>query len=302
MAAQTWSYGITTVPERRSTLLPRTLASLKRGGFDAPRLFVDGVSNAEAVSWEEDFGLAVTARNPRIRTFGNWMLGMAELYIRDPQATRFAIFQDDLICVRNLRQYLDRVPIPGGAYLNLYSWPRNAAGVKGSKDGFYPAVERGKGALALVFTRDAVRDLLTQQHTVDRPMDSIRGHRQVDGGIWNAMHKSGHTEMIHKPSLVQHLGLKSTMTVPGDNHDNQSLAPDFRGEDYDALQMLPAPIPSTPAQRAAWEAEKTALETAVFEDVKRMQGAKSPSERAKFKGHIDRYKLDLIRHETCRPE
>ncbi len=306
MPQQIWVCGVTTVPERRTDLLPRTLLSLKSGGFDAPRLFVDGVTSAEAVDWERELGLSVTARWPRIRTFGNWILGLAELYVREPQATRFAMFQDDLVCLRNLRQYLDRVTFVGGTYWNLYTWPRNAADARSKggdeRPGFYPAAERGKGALALVFTRDGVRTLLTQQHTVDRPMDPVRGHRQIDGGIWNAMHKAGFREVIHSPSLTQHLGLKSTMSSPGDNHDNQALAPDFRGEDYDALQMLPAPVPSTPEQRAAWEAEKTALETAIREDVIRMDRAGGVGERAKLKGHIDRYKAELIRHETLRPD
>ena len=35
-----WVYGVTTVPERRADLLPRTLVSLDRAGFPSPRIFV----------------------------------------------------------------------------------------------------------------------------------------------------------------------------------------------------------------------------------------------------------------------
>lgn len=304
MAQQTWSYGVTTVPERRATLLPRTLASLTAGGFDAPRLFVDGARNHDLESWEREFGLEVTGRFPRIRTFGNWVLGLAELYIRNPQATRYAVFQDDFVCYRNLRGYLDRVVFPGGAYLNLFTWWKNLPSFPAGKvkDGFYPAIRRGLGAVALVFTRDGVRDLLTQQHTVDRPMNVVLGHRKIDGGIWNAMVKAGYRELVHSPSLVQHTGDVSTMSSAGDNHHDQAPAPDWRGEGYDALEMLPAPVPTSPEQKAAWRDEKAALERAIHEDVVRAGRATSAAARAGFLGHVARYKAELLQHETLRPD
>src|SRR5690348_4917848 len=98
-----WSYGVTTVLERRDNLLPRTLKSLAAGGFDKPRLFVDG---CPAASYYDGFGLEVTIRNPRIRTHPHWVLSLLELFGRDPTADRFALFQDDLVCYKNLRDYL----------------------------------------------------------------------------------------------------------------------------------------------------------------------------------------------------
>src|SRR3954465_7467772 len=89
-----WAYGITTVPERRYDLLPRTIHSLARGGFDLPRLFIDGHEK----SYHEWDTLPQTIRYPAIRTMGNWLLGLWELYIREPAADRYAIFQDDCVC------------------------------------------------------------------------------------------------------------------------------------------------------------------------------------------------------------
>lgn len=60
--AYRWSYGVTTVTERRDTLLPQTLASLKAAGWDNPRLFVDGVNGGF-----DHFGLPVTYRDPADR-------------------------------------------------------------------------------------------------------------------------------------------------------------------------------------------------------------------------------------------
>ena len=113
-----WAYGVTTVPRRRDDLLPRTLASLRAAGWDSPRLFVDG--DDDTVSWSREFGLPVTARKPLVRVTGNWLLGMVELYVRDPHADRYAIFQDDVVFCRNARAYLDSVPAPERGYMNLH--------------------------------------------------------------------------------------------------------------------------------------------------------------------------------------
>jgi hypothetical protein len=96
-----WAYGVTTVPSRRNDLLPETLCSLCEAGFDAPRLFVDGDNDPKG--WEREFGLETTCRYPTIRTHGNWILALSELFIREPHAERYALFQDDLITYRNLR-------------------------------------------------------------------------------------------------------------------------------------------------------------------------------------------------------
>ena len=95
-----WAYGVTTVspnlqptsatirhqfvPKDRPGLLDRTLKSMALAGFDSPRIFMDGATHLEAAALEDKLGLAVTARNPPLRTWGNWWASMLELYCRDP--------------------------------------------------------------------------------------------------------------------------------------------------------------------------------------------------------------------------
>src|SRR5262245_44675106 len=78
----TWAYGVTTVPER-GEILALTLTSLTAAGFPSPRIFTD-----------TGMGLK-----------GRWWTGMLELYIREPNASYYAMFQDDIEAVRGLRQY-----------------------------------------------------------------------------------------------------------------------------------------------------------------------------------------------------
>jgi len=95
-----WSYGVTTVKQRLDDgTLERTLKSLALAGFDCPRLFLDGIKD---VSPFEKFGLEMTSRYPNVRRFGNWVLSMWELYLREPTATHYAIFQDDFVTYKGL--------------------------------------------------------------------------------------------------------------------------------------------------------------------------------------------------------
>ena len=227
-----WAYGITTVPERLNDLFPRTLLSLSKAGFDKPRLFVDGAKDASAY---ERFGLEVTCRYPRIRLFGSWCLALGELYLRDSQSERYAIFQDDFVTGYNLREYLERTEYPQKGYLNLYTFPSNQrVADRNRQSGWFRSNQLGKGAVALVFDNLTVRTLLSSFHMIERVQDVHKGHRSIDGGVAQSMTKAGWTEYCHNPSLVQHTGELSS-------HGNkkQPLAPSFRGEEFNFLDLLP---------------------------------------------------------------
>ena len=220
-----WAYGITTVETRMTDLLQQTLQSLKMAGFDDPHLFVDGPVLAGVPTVHNK----VTQRCPNVRTAGNWFLSAWELYIREPDADRYAIFQDDMIATGNLRAYLERCHYPEKSYLNLYTWPQeNKPEIKG----WHPSSQMGKGAVALVFDNDALRDLLTSNYMWMRFKD-VKGHKSVDGGIVSAMKGMSYREMIHSPTLVLHTGTHSSM---GNRSHPQAVG--FKGEDFNALDFL----------------------------------------------------------------
>ena len=242
-----WAYGITTVPERRLDLVPRTMLSLIHGGFHTPHIFVDGVAE-----YPKCPACQLTTRSKPLRTFGHWALSMAELWIRNPACDRYAMFQDDFVCVRNLRQYLDRVEYPSKGYLNLLTFPSNETFLEeqgnetANRIGFHESRETnpgsswqtGRGAVALVFSREALMVLLTSRTFVERPMDATQGHKRLDGCIVTAMNKAGWREYIHNPSLVLHTGKRSSMGNKPHPHSKT-----FPGEEYDALDLLSANVP-----------------------------------------------------------
>jgi hypothetical protein len=210
------------------------MASLKNAGFDAPRLFVDGAENDESY---RDLGLPVSTRFPRLRVAGNWSLSLVEMYVRDPNAERFVLFQDDAIACRGLREYITHCRYPEKGYLNLYTVPRNARHAPKGHQGWYESDQRGRGAVGLVFNREAVTKLLANDFFVCRIQDEHRGWRLIDGGIVTAMKNVGWKEFVHSPSLVDHIGEESTWKG-NIAHQWYAKSADFPGEEFDAVSLL----------------------------------------------------------------
>lgn len=234
-----WACGVTTVPSRRQYPLTKTLESVKAAGFLDLHLFVDGDDNGR--SWQREFGCNVTCRMPRVHTYANWILSLAELYCRNAFADRYAIFQDDVILCKGVSQYMEKAAL-GKHYWNLYTHPRSE-GLKGWHEGDMISggepMQKGLGAAALVFTRDAVQLLLRSAHMVERPATKgvdPRGRPlaniKVDGAIVTVMNNNGYRELCHTPSLAQHIGLVSSM-----GSKRHAQAASFPGEHFDASRL-----------------------------------------------------------------
>lgn len=313
-----WSYGVTTVPSRLGNLLPKTLRSLRGAGFDRPRLFVDGVrpedAPAYAVLGGEGKELEVTTRYPKVRVHGNWVLSIYELFLRDPTADRYALFQDDLLAVKNLRTYLECSPYPERGYLNLYTAPSNQKLADG--EGWYESHQHGRGALALIFSRPALLTLLASDHLLTRPLHPIRGWRCVDGGVIESMKKvkaedgtkAPWREWVHNPSLVYHTGHvssfdKNKRSLGESDSFNPYTWPEyylqssFPGEDFDAESLiggLPYSLGPPPVEGSTyWRGEAEALRRAVDEDKERLRCATLGRDRSRFAKYLREYELKL---------
>lgn len=243
-----WACLVTTVPERATKLLPKTLDSIKAAGFPEPRLSIDGAQH-ECVEYD-DYKPTDSYRNPRLRPWGNWLLSAVELYIRNPNADRYVIFQDDVMMYRNLREYLEKAAFPERGYLNLHTSYENERIIRKKEVGWHLAsvaknangFQTGRGALMLVFDNEGMVRLVTERHGYDRLKDDDRGWRLVDGAIVTAMNKCGYKEYVHNPSLTQHLGIRSTIIYKNSKGKDYRLshppARSWRGESFDALGLL----------------------------------------------------------------
>lgn len=242
-----WAYAITTCPARLDTTLPRTILSLAGGCFNRPRIYLDGGTCDQGKQLQERYDFPVEVRQEPVRTVGNWVLTLWELTIRKPSADRYAIFQDDLVCVRNLRQYLERVPYPENGYQNLYLFPSNERIAPREspgkvKTGWYqsalvegndPRWQTGRGAVGLVFSREAATVLLCARSLVEKPRAADKPTSKIDGAIVTAMNAAGWKEYVHYPSLLQHTGTISSM-----GNNPHPKAGSFPGETFDAMSLL----------------------------------------------------------------
>ena len=232
-----WAYGVSTVPSRRDGLLTRTLVSLRSAGFPEPRLFVDG--HIDAILYVDQFGLETTAHYPKVGNFGNWVLGLTELYLRDPKADRYAMFEDDVVLCRNVKEYLEACPFSNKGYINLYT-VEDAVKQAPATPGWVLSTQGGRGALGLVFDQESVKALLSSLRCVSHAEDRLRGHYLVDGAVVDSMERTGRKEWVHWPSLAQHTGTGGTTIenrlAPTLQKFNE--APSFPGEDFDAMSLL----------------------------------------------------------------
>jgi hypothetical protein len=221
-----WAYGITTVPERVSSLLPQTIASLAAAGFDRPVLFVDG-----HISGYDDLEVVC---HPRVGQLCNWMHGLFYLFATK-DADRYAIFEDDVLACRQLREYLDRCP-PGKVYWNLITLDENRA-YTNDFPGWHESNQLGRSACGLVFDRATVDCLLRMERFVRGPASN---ETMSDAVVIATLKSLGYRELVHYPSLLQHVGLESTL---GNSIGEVS---GFLGVDYDLLSL---PAPEYPAPR-----------------------------------------------------
>jgi len=240
-----WAVGVTTVQARLNTLLPATLNSLAAGGFGGLlRLFVDGCRDPKSV--EEWCKLPVSTRSQQLGIAGSWMLTLHELYLRQPRADYYLIFQDDVAVLKNLRHYLEQSPLPRAAFGNLFlargphkvlkaRWPKVPVG-------WHKSDQKCRGAQGLLFPNPAARALLLSTFANNWP-NTVKGDRNVDGMIVQAMNQAGYDEWVHCPTLCEHTGRLSTV-----GHGIMESVDTWRGEDYDSLELLEGPCPTTRRQ------------------------------------------------------
>lgn len=215
-----WACGVTTCLSRESTCLTPTLDSLARGGFASPMIYRDTMSNA----------------------FGNWVTALNDLTLRFPRADRYVIFQDDVVCSKNLREYLERCHYPERGYWNLITYPGNGEHApRPDYVGWYRAARSGKGAQGLVFDRSTATALLTSEMFFMRRFDtSLDGRnrekrtRCIDGGVVECLRSMGILEHVHMPSLLNH----RTEEPSALNNPRQPEIVHWRGEDFDCMSLL----------------------------------------------------------------
>ena len=224
-----WSVGVTTAPRRKPTL-DRCLESVAAAGWQQVRIFAEPRTPISRLASQH----ALVWRTAPSGAWPNWYLALAELYQREPLADAFLMFQDDALLCRGLRPYLEQMLWPHErlAYVSLY----NPLAEPGS-DPRWDAMSAGTllpGAVALVFPNYAARLLLADsQVLLHRRSGPTNGLKGTDAVVSAWAKRRNLPELIHAPSLVQHIGDTTTVSPAGQDRQRRESG-SFVGAEFDA--------------------------------------------------------------------
>lgn len=215
----TWAAGMITAP-RDQPVLQKCLHQFFTAGFDDLLLFAEHGDYIVA-----DPRLRIALRSPpRLGVWPNFYLACVELLQRNPAADAFLLLEDDALFYAgsepSTRMYLEAICqhyLPELACLSLY-----ATGSHPCKDPHIHGTNHGwcySGAVALIFSRDALRHFVQDPRVVGHRLDSDgwAGTRLNDAviGRWAAEDYQKPIG-VHLPNLVQHIGETSTiLNTPG---------------------------------------------------------------------------------------
>jgi len=198
-----WAVGLVTAPRPEPTI-QQTLASLRDAGFTDVHVF------AEPGSWipEESGSLPVTVHGAHLGNIGQFCTALTELYMAQPHADCYAVFQDDVAAARGLKDWCDEQfwPLRHGL-VSLYTsrvHSGDSVGWHVLDLGFY----RTFGALAFVFRHDVLQEFLTDGQVLRYRQRHAHGDDSLVGEWAN---RYGIGIAYHTPSLVQHTGKVSSL-------------------------------------------------------------------------------------------
>jgi glycosyltransferase involved in cell wall biosynthesis len=181
-----------------------TLRSLWRAGFDDVHLFAE----PGAAVPDEFSHLPVSRRGRKLGTLGNTYSALAELYMLRPDAGYYAIFQDDLEVAEGLKAWCEGEPWPADAGLISLFTPRVLAGETTGWRLLRMGFHRTFGAQAFVFRRDALLRFMTDSRVLAMRHDFSNS---IDGVVGEWSTRTGLGIAYHTPSLVQHVGYRSSI-------------------------------------------------------------------------------------------
>jgi hypothetical protein len=200
-----WSYGVTTVPSRiKGGLLEKTLTSLNSSGLGSPLLFSDGLFSKLLIS---NFPFYQWVTHPNLGATANWIVTLTYLYVKNPKADIYAIFEDDILCVPGIKEYVEHTGVPTKGYLNLLTHDENLVKLgPNPTEGWHLSNQKGRGAAGLVFSRQAVLDLISSEAFTGQ---TYQGKNSTDGMVYLGLAESKYQEWVHYPSLLQHVGVST---------------------------------------------------------------------------------------------
>lgn len=202
-----WLAGVITAPRDVSTL-GATLQSLEDAGFGSLHIFAEPGSAIPPEAHRHH--LHVNRR--RLGNFANFYGALAFLFEHDRDADCMALFQDDIRAAAGLKAWCDAQLWPEGSGIVSLFTPRVHADDRAGWRLRSPGYFRVFGGQALVFRRDVLAAFLSDPRVV--AYVHATGHWD-DAIVSSWAARQGLGIAYHTPSLVQHVGIVSTLRRGG---------------------------------------------------------------------------------------
>lgn len=241
-----WAVGVTTSPRREPTI-HRTVDSLKESGF-FPTVFAEPGSFV-------DVDAPVVQRTFRHGCWKNYVETLRDLLSLKPDAQAIAVFQDDIVICKNVKDFLEHDLWPGlrtGA-VSLYSAEEyESQGVVGiDKRGFMVL-----GLCAVVYPRDVAHRLVHEFghdwrgcHCKTSYVDDVTKKKAADTWVSSSLKAMGRDVFHYRPSLVQHISDVSSVGHGGrhqvrpDTNVKYRMSEHFPGEKADVFDVWKNSMP-----------------------------------------------------------
>jgi hypothetical protein len=230
-----WAVGLTTAPRRQPTFV-RTVQSLNATGWSPEEIHV--FAEPDAFSGKNDLPSMLTVRGRKAGAFSNWYLALQELVYTQPTADAYLMLQDDIVCCRWLRQYLEHAlwPAEVTGFVSLYCGMLQSNCARSQGFVKMQAGDMLYGALAIAFSGSAARALLLHP-LFQRHRESGTGTHGIDAVLAKWVTQSGLPGFVHSPSLISHTGLTSAI-FSGCRTGPERRTESFVGENFDARSIL----------------------------------------------------------------
>jgi GT2 family glycosyltransferase len=238
-----WAIGMLSAPRRRPTL-EQSLRSITSAGFSPLTLFAEPGTLLPKIE-----NVSVVQRQEVLGCWRNTVQSLRDLLSRNPEAQIIALFQDDVICVRDAREYLDRElwPSPQAGLISIYApeWPgyeaKEIVGIRKIKH------DSLMGACGLIYRRECLEAVLRHPFATDW-RGCYKGviadpSKKAGADTWAGLtaRRTGWDVYTFSPSMLQHIAQFSALghgtpdKLQSGRHFRKSIL--FRGEDKSALDI-----------------------------------------------------------------
>jgi len=197
-----WAVGVVTAPRKISTIT-KTIKALEKAGWENGIIFAEPNSYIyQNNNWE------YVHRSKRLGIFGNWMLGLYELFIRNIDADAFFMIQDDILVPPNTRNYLERslwfTETPH--LVSLFGMFDNDPEYQWREVYKYEG-----GPNSIIMSHETVQEILSSLIPLQYyGIQSKKNTSFDDLGIFSLMSKNNWPTFYPKPSISDHIGHYST--------------------------------------------------------------------------------------------